>query len=111
MSTYVFLCFSQLFTGRKSIKTMPEKRVGICLPQKTWQERGTAACIVYNSSELGKSVDELSFVPQIFIALSKPGYKFNDTCACHGGEWKEWKAVPAQILRIRHGAVGLCVSS
>lgn len=49
---------------------MPEKRVGICLPQKTWQERGTAACIVYNSSELGKSVDELSFVPQIFIALS-----------------------------------------
>lgn len=71
MNTYVVLCFSLLFTGRKSIKTMPEKRVGILFTIFIRRKGKNAQLqrIVYNSFELSKSVDELSFVPQIFIAL------------------------------------------
>lgn len=85
MNTYVVLCFTLLSTGRKSIKTMPKyaasprpngprgrgRGIPFCLPYLSAdmaQARAFAACIVYNSGESSKSVDELSFVPQIFIA-------------------------------------------
>lgn len=45
--------------------------IPFCLPYLSAdmaQARAFAACIVYNSGESSKSVDELSFVSQIFIA-------------------------------------------